>query len=152
MPGSAEITHQMEVVQKICHRIAVMSAGEIVEVGTVKTIFEQPTHPVTKRFVHDLADNEDELEMMRNLSNLCPEGMMIRLTFSTENSKDPILSNIIKKSPLDISIIHANLSHSNIGSFGFLTANVTGEDKEEYKKLIKSLEENDVKVEVLRNV
>lgn len=146
------ITHQMEVVQKICHRIAVMSAGEIVEVGTVKTIFEQPTHPVTKRFVHDLADNEDELEMMRNLSNLCPEGMMIRLTFSTENSKDPILSNIIKKSPLDISIIHANLSHSNIGSFGFLTANVTGEDKEEYKKLIKSLEENDVKVEVLRNV
>ena len=142
------ITHQMEVVQKICHRIAVMSAGEIVEVGTVKTIFEQPNHPVTKRFVDDQQDDE----MMENLSNLCPEGMMVRLTFSTENSKDPILSNIIKKSPLDVSIIHANLSHSSVGSFGFLTANVTGEAREEYAKLIKSLEENNVKVEVLRHV
>ena len=145
------ITHQMEVVQKICHRIAVMSDGEIVEVGGVKAIFEQPTHPVTKRFVHDLSSNEDDEAMMKDLCKLCPEGMMIRLTFSTNNSKDPILSNIMKKSPLSISIIHANLSHSSVGSFGFMTANVTG-DKKEYARLIQSFEENGVKVEVLRDV
>ena len=146
------ITHQMEVVQKICHRIAVMSEGEIVEVGTVKTIFEEPTHPVTKRFVHDVSDDKEEETMMNNLVKLCPEGMIIRLTFSTENSKDPILSNIIKQSPLDVSIIHANLSHSSIGSFGFMTANVTGGQAKDYPLLIQRLEENDVKVEVLRNV
>lgn len=145
------ITHQMEVVQKICHRIAVMSDGDIVEVGSVKSIFEQPTHPVTKRFVHDLSSNEDDETMLRDLCQLCPEGMIIRLTFSTNNSKDPILSNIIKKSPLDISIIHANLSHSTVGSFGFLTANVTGGKNDDYPILIQTLEENGVKVEVLRD-
>lgn len=145
------ITHQMEVVQKICHRIAVMSDGDIVEVGSVKSIFEQPTHLVTKRFVHDLSSSEDDESMMKDLCKLCPEGMIVRLTFSTNNSKDPILSNIMKTSPLDISIIHANLSHSSVGSFGFLTANVTGGKNDDYPKLIQTLEENGVKVEVLRD-
>ena len=42
------ITHQMEVVQKICHRIAVMSEGTVVEEGHVKDIFEHPQHMITK--------------------------------------------------------------------------------------------------------
>ena len=42
------ITHQMEVVQKICNRVAVMSEGKVVEEGNVKKIFTMPKHPVTK--------------------------------------------------------------------------------------------------------
>ena len=144
------ITHQMEVVQKICDRIAVMSDGEIVEVGTVQNIFEQPTHPITKKFV--LSSNEDEERMLKDLFDLCPQGMMIRLTFSAAISKEPIISNLMKTSPLDISIIHANLSHSSSGSFGFLTANVTGGKAEDYPHLIQQFEQQGVKVEVLRNV
>jgi len=143
------ITHQMEVVQKICHRIAVMSDGEIVEVGTVQDIFEQPTHPVTKKFV--LSSNEDEEKMLKDLFSLCPQGMILRLTFSAAISKEPIISNLMKKSPLDISIIHANLSHASGGSFGFLTANVTGGEADDYPELIRQFEKQGVKVEVLRN-
>lgn len=145
------ITHQMEVVQKICHRIAVMSDGEVVEVGTVQSIFEQPTHPVTKRFVHSVSEYEDEQTLLQNLTTLCPSGMLIRLTFSTHISKEPILSDTMKKSPLDISIIHANLSPSSIGSFGFLIANVTGGKQEDYPILVQDFENQGVKVEVLRN-
>lgn len=145
------ITHQMEVVQKICHRIAVMSDGEVVEVGTVQNIFEQPTHKVTKRFVHSVAETEDEKDLLKELSALCPKGMLMRLTFSTQISKDPIISNIMKQSPLDISIIHANLSHASIGSFGFLIANVTGGKEEDYPIMIQQFENQGVKVEVLRN-
>lgn len=145
------ITHQMEVVQKICHRIAVMSDGEIVEVGTVKSIFEHPSHPVTRHFIHDLSSDEDDEAMLKDLTQLCPSGMIIRLSFSTEISKEPIISTITKTSPLDISIIHANLSHSNIGSFGFLTANVTGGKPEDYPELVRQFENKGVKVEVLRN-
>ena len=43
------ITHQMEVVQKICHRIAVMSEGKVVEEASVKDIFEHPHHEITKQ-------------------------------------------------------------------------------------------------------
>lgn len=146
------ITHQMEVVQKICHRIAVMSDGEVVEVGTVQAIFEQPTHPVTKRFVHNLSETTDDKIMMADITKLCPSGMLLRLTFSTNISKEPIISGIMKTSPLQISIIHANLSHSSIGSFGFLIANVTGGKTSDYPSLIEAFEKQGVKVEVLRNV
>ncbi|MFR1295722.1 MAG: methionine ABC transporter ATP-binding protein [Coprobacillus cateniformis] len=54
------ITHQMEVVQKICHRIAVMSEGKVVEEASVKDIFEHPHHEITKRFVRDLSSKIDD--------------------------------------------------------------------------------------------
>src|SRR5699024_5031645 len=45
------ITHEMEVIQQICHRIAVMEDGQVVEVGNVYDIFSNPQKPLTKQFV-----------------------------------------------------------------------------------------------------
>ena len=48
------ITHEMSVIQKICHKVAVMQAGRIVEQGTVFDLFAQPQHPVTASFVQSV--------------------------------------------------------------------------------------------------
>ncbi len=45
------ITHQMNVVQQIAGRVAVMSAGRVVESGGVYDVFAAPQQPVTKRFI-----------------------------------------------------------------------------------------------------
>lgn len=45
------ITHQMNVVQQIANRVAVMSAGKVVESGSVYDVFAAPQQPVTKRFI-----------------------------------------------------------------------------------------------------
>ena len=45
------ITHQMNVVQQIAGRVAVMSAGRVVESGDVYDVFAAPQQPVTKRFI-----------------------------------------------------------------------------------------------------
>ncbi len=42
------ITHDMGIVAKMCHRVAVMYAGRIVEVGDVREIFHHPSHPYTQ--------------------------------------------------------------------------------------------------------
>ena len=42
------ITHDLGVVAKMCDRVVVMYAGQIVEQGTVEEIFKKPTHPYTK--------------------------------------------------------------------------------------------------------
>lgn len=45
------ITHQMDVVQRIADRVAVMSGGRIVEEGGVYDVFAAPRESVTKRFI-----------------------------------------------------------------------------------------------------
>ena len=45
------ITHQMNVVQQIANRVAVMSSGRVVESGDVYDVFAAPRQPVTKRFI-----------------------------------------------------------------------------------------------------
>lgn len=45
------ITHDMGVVARMAHRVAVMKDGEIVEAGDVMDIFYSPTHPYTKELL-----------------------------------------------------------------------------------------------------
>jgi oligopeptide/dipeptide ABC transporter ATP-binding protein len=42
------ITHDFGIVARVCHRLAVMYAGQIVETGPVRQIFERPSHPYTE--------------------------------------------------------------------------------------------------------
>lgn len=48
------ITHEMHVIRKICHRVAVMEAGEIVERGEVLQVFQAPQAAITKKFVSQI--------------------------------------------------------------------------------------------------
>ncbi|MFO0998515.1 MAG: ABC transporter ATP-binding protein [Alphaproteobacteria bacterium] len=45
------ITHDLAVVRKLANRVAVMSAGRIVETGPVREIFERPQHPYTRQLL-----------------------------------------------------------------------------------------------------
>jgi peptide/nickel transport system ATP-binding protein len=45
------ISHDIAVVERVSHRIAVMYLGEIVEIGPRAAIFENPQHPYTKRLI-----------------------------------------------------------------------------------------------------
>ncbi|MDD9733238.1 ATP-binding cassette domain-containing protein, partial [Mameliella sp. AT18] len=45
------ISHDMAVVERMSHRVAVMYLGEIVEIGPRAAIFENPQHPYTRRLL-----------------------------------------------------------------------------------------------------
>ena len=45
------VSHDLSVVRHLCDRVAVMSEGEIVEIGPVEQIWEHPQHPYTQRLL-----------------------------------------------------------------------------------------------------
>jgi glutathione transport system ATP-binding protein len=45
------ISHDMAVVERVSHRVAVMCLGQIVEIGSRRAIFEDPRHPYTRKLM-----------------------------------------------------------------------------------------------------
>lgn len=52
------ITHQINVIQKICNKMAVMEGGRVVEQGSVKTLFVAPEKELTKALVDTVIEQE----------------------------------------------------------------------------------------------
>ena len=74
------ITHDFGVVARMCDRVAVMYAGRIVEQGTVRELFNSPSHPYTQALIASVPKLEERVDRLFSidgqpplLSNL-PEG------------------------------------------------------------------------------
>ncbi|MGQ7111928.1 sugar phosphate nucleotidyltransferase, partial [Escherichia sp. TWPC-MK] len=60
----------MNVIQRICDRVAVMEHGAVVESGTVKDIFTNPQHVTTKKFVNSAFAAKIPEEVQKELQNI----------------------------------------------------------------------------------
>ena len=54
--------------------MAIMESGRIVEQGDVLTVFSNPQHPVTERFVKQVASEDDSIETVEHLIKKFPKG------------------------------------------------------------------------------
>ena len=66
------ITHDLGVIAQLCHRVAVMYAGEIVEVGQAEEIFEQPIHPYTQGLLRATPRPDEVTERMIAIEGVPP--------------------------------------------------------------------------------
>ena len=58
--GIILITHDLGVVAEMADRVAVLYAGEVVEIGTAKQIFKNPKHPYTRSLLRSIPQLDDE--------------------------------------------------------------------------------------------
>ena len=137
------ITHQMEVVQKICNHVAVMSEGKVVEKGNVKEIFTSPKHPVTKSFIQEVKSHNEFDEAV--LKQIYAKGQLIKVIFDENVSRLPILTRVIRECDANLNVIEANLSNTIDSSFGIMILQVIGD----YRKVIDLFKKYQAKVEVM---
>lgn len=67
--GYLFISHDMAVVERISHRVAVMYLGEIVEIGSRQAVFENPQHEYTKRLMAAVPIPDPSRRQIRRVNN-----------------------------------------------------------------------------------
>ena len=66
------ITHDFGIVAKMCDRVAVMYAGKIVELGDVRDIFNNPSHPYTEALLSSVPQMEEDVERLHSIEGQPP--------------------------------------------------------------------------------
>lgn len=144
------ITHEMEVVRKICHRVAVMDSGVIVEEGPVLDVFKHPKHPVTQRFVKQdrEMDNKETQEALKELHTLYPEGNIVQILFEGGSVNVPIITKVSRETGVDINIIQGSIQSTHEVPMGTLVVQLLG-TKEQRQAALDLLSTYPIEVEVI---
>ncbi len=138
------ITHEMDVIRRVCDQVAVMDGGAIVEQGDVADVFLHPQHPTTRRFVFE-AERVDEDERHDDFAHV--PGLILRLTFRGEATYAPLLGTVAQQTGVDYSILSGRIDRIKDTPYGQLTLALVGGDLE---AAMSQLNAADVHVEVLR--
>lgn len=142
------ITHEMHVIRKICHRVAVMEAGKVVEMGSVLQIFQTPDQEITKRFVAQINGPDEASQTIAHLVEQYPSGKLVKLVFVGDLTEQPILSRLIKQYQVEVNIVQGNIAQTQNGAYGTLYLQIEG-DESAINQAIHYLHELDVQTEVI---
>ncbi|WP_372017949.1 methionine ABC transporter ATP-binding protein [Pseudoxanthomonas sp. 10H] len=138
------ITHEMDVIRRICDRVAVLDAGRLVEAGPVTEVFLHPQHPTTRRFVSE-AEHVDEGGLHADVRAV--EGRIVRLTFLGPDTYAPLLGRVARHAGVDYNILSGRIDRIRETPYGQLVVALVGGDADAAQR---AFVEAGVTVEVLR--
>ena len=117
------ITHQMSVVQEICDRVAILENGEVVEEGTVASVFSNPKAAATRRLVFpDSA--EDELDLPHDEHRL-------RVIFNgAPAANTPLIARMAMDKRIAANILYASTRSVGDKIYGHMLLGIPGGDEE----------------------
>lgn len=147
------ITHQMEVVKEICHAVAVMDDGKIVEEGDILEIFANPKAQMTKNFVSTVFHYDKIYEFLNKesfIGELTEEEIIVKISFVGQKTGQAFISKLSRKFKVDASILFGNIELIQEVPIGNLIVKFNG-PRDGIFHSIEYLKENNIYVEVIKN-
>lgn len=141
------ITHEMEVVKRICHRLAVMEAGEIIESTSLANVFNNKDSQARSMLYTQLSPQLPAC--LRNcLSTIANNKPLLRLFFQGDNATVPFISKTSRELHLDINILLANIDRFDGITCGVLVVELAA-NQTVLQNFIKRCKESNLTVEIL---
>ena len=106
------ITHEMQIVKDICHRVAVMQNGHLIEEGSVLDIFTSPKEALTQEFIKTATGIDEALvkiEKQDFIQTLPKNDLLVQLKYSGRSTDEPILNQIYKEFEVTANILYGNI-------------------------------------------
>jgi len=113
------ITHEMDVVKRICHQLAVMEQGEIVETMPLARVFDND-YGVARNMMYTQLSPPLPACLSASLSVKPNDKPLLRLFFKGENATVPFISQTSRDLQLDINILLANIDRFDSVTCGVL--------------------------------
>ncbi|NIY47942.1 methionine ABC transporter ATP-binding protein MetN [Cedecea colo] len=144
------ITHEMDVVKRICDCVAVISDGELIEQDTVSEVFSHPKTPLAQQFIQstlhlDIPEDYAQRLSAEKRDKTVP---LLRLEFTGQSVDAPLLSETARTFNVNSNIISAQMDYAGGVKFGIMLCEMHGEHHNT-EAAIAWLQEQHVKVEVL---
>ncbi len=144
------ITHEIAVIKEICHKVAVLDGGRVIESGPVFDIFAHPKSEVTRSFVDPVINRglPDSLKGRLSPDPVADSNPVLRITFTGERATSPVISLLSRKFNIDLNIWHGQIDEIQGAPFGTLVVEVVGPPNV-IEAAISLLKVNNLGVEVL---
>ena len=113
------ITHEMDVIKQICHRVAVMEAGQILEITTLSAVFSQK-NSLARRLLYAQLSPKLPPCLTQRLTNKPNDKPLLRLYFEGETATGPFISQASRELHLDMTILLANIDRIETVTCGVL--------------------------------
>lgn len=146
------ITHEMAVVKELCHRIAIMQNGKIVEQGNTFEIFANPQSNVTKEFINTTSSMNKIYDLLKskNLPVQLGEGKkIVMFKYLRKSCSEPLIATLAVKYNVTANILYSDLIIVDGSPLGGITAVISGSE-EDIKRGFDYLEEKNVRIEVVK--
>jgi len=137
------ITHEMDVIRRICDRVAVLDAGRLVETGKVADVFLHPRHATTQRFVQEY-EHEERVDPS---GSGVPSARRVRVTLRGESVHAPVLARIARETQVDFGLLGGRIDRIKDTAYAQLTLALSGGDVD---AALRGLREAGAEVEEIR--
>jgi D-methionine transport system ATP-binding protein len=135
------ITHEMDVISRICDRVAIIDQGMIAESGEVSEIFMAPKTKIGRDLI--LGDAMEDVRF--------GGGKMYRITFDGRKTHEPLISNIVLQAKAPINILYAHTKDVGGITYGQMVIQ-TPEDEGQQREILNILRSTGIPYEEVDEV
>lgn len=121
------ITHEMDVIQTLATRVAVMENGRVIEEGDVFDVFSAPQNPASQRFVGTVVKgipSPSELSVLRERHR----GRLVTFSFRDGDSSQAQVFLDLAAAGLDFELVYGGINDIRGRAFGHLTLAIRGDE------------------------
>lgn len=139
------VTHEMDVIKKICDKVVYLKNGSVDFFGKVHEFFIEKENELNKEFYQEInIDWEKVREVVKG-----EHDRLIKVVFWGEKTHEPILHEVSKKYDITLNVLYGKIEHLKDNPYGTLILEVVS-DENEMEKFLEELSAKVYKVEVLK--
>ena len=146
------ITHEMEVVRDICHQVAIIDQGRIVEQNDVISLFLRPKTDIARKFaektMHVALPAEISSRLYKNAYSAADLSPLVKITFLGEAANTPVIATLTRRFDVAPNTLQANIAQVHGETVGIYICQIIG-SKEQWESALKYLAEQKLQIEVI---